>query len=310
MNQVLSGDYANKLIVDTGHLYIDDGGFFKTIPVYLNKETVKFYEVVNQESAKSAKSGAVRGVVGSALLGPVGMLAGVASAKSNNTYLVAVEMRDGKKFLAQLDSAAYKVLVVDCFGLEYKKEDVPSTIEQNTGAASFCSNCGSKLSADVKFCSSCGTAVIRENSEPSNNITSSPVETPTQNIAETKTVEEEPQIDLKAEAKEIKETFKTEYTKVKEELSPEFKNLKKNIKNDFTKYTDKQIKKFFVIAIIIAAILSFILVIAMHTEGEPISTDIFMFILCTLVFSILTTLFTLLICLPSIIKNRKEKKDK
>lgn len=309
MNQVLSGDYANKLIVDTGHLRIDVS-FLKSI--YLNKETVKFYEVVNQESAKSAKSGAVRGVVGSALLGPVGMLAGVASAKSNNTYLVAVEMRDGKKFLAQLDSAAYKVLVVDCFGLEYKKEDVPSTIEQNTGAVSFCSNCGSKLLADVKFCSSCGTAVIRENSEQSNNITSSPVETPTQNFAETKTVEEEPQVDLKAEAKEIKETFKSEYTKAKAEISSEIKTLNNTIKNQNNRktYTEKQIKKFFMIAIVVAAVLSILMVVAMHTEGDPISTDIFMFILCTFVLSIPTVLGTLLICLPSIRKNRKEKKDK
>lgn len=175
MNQILSGDYSDKLLVDNVDLYIELGGIFKAKPLYLNKDTVKAYEVINRESAKSATSGVIRGVIGSALLGPVGMLAGVASAKSDDTYIVAIEMRDGKKFLAELESKSYKKLIVECYGLEYVEE--ASTLNNVVGTSTdtiFCSNCGNKNLSSSKFCSSCGTqiinAVVDSNENASNNI--------------------------------------------------------------------------------------------------------------------------------------------
>lgn len=48
--------------------------------------TIESYELITDEHRKSAKSGIARGLVGGALLGPVGMLAGGMSAKSKGIY--------------------------------------------------------------------------------------------------------------------------------------------------------------------------------------------------------------------------------
>ena len=49
---------------------------FKTL-IPLDKFGVESYDVVTEDTRKSAASGVARGAVGAALLGPVGMLAGL-----------------------------------------------------------------------------------------------------------------------------------------------------------------------------------------------------------------------------------------
>lgn len=83
--------------------------------VKLNKDTVEKYEVMTDEHRKSATSGVVRGVVGGALLGGVGALAGVLSASEVGVYQVAVEFKDGKKSLLKIDNKIYDRLVQDLF---------------------------------------------------------------------------------------------------------------------------------------------------------------------------------------------------
>lgn len=72
-------------------------------------------------------------------------------------------------------------------------------------------------------------------------------------------------------------------------------------------YSSKQIKKFFAIAVAIAAVITLVLEIALYSPEDGIVVSIMMFILCTTVLSIPLVIGTLLICLPSIRKNRKEK---
>ena len=87
-------------------------GFMKTIEI--NKETVEDYEVMDESHRKSATSAVGRGLVGGFLLGPVGLLAGL-SAKSKGTHVVALQFKDGKKSLIEMDDKMYKALVQKMF---------------------------------------------------------------------------------------------------------------------------------------------------------------------------------------------------
>lgn len=68
------------------------------------------YDVITEDTRKSAASGIARGAVGAALLGPVGLLAGL-SAKNKSTVTVAVRFKDGKNSLLEMDDKVYKNFV-------------------------------------------------------------------------------------------------------------------------------------------------------------------------------------------------------
>lgn len=114
MNKVLAGDFQNGVILDEFDKLVISVPLKEKMVI--NAKTVKAYEVVTEESRKSASSSLVRGLVGGALLGGVGMVAGAVSGKNNDTYEVAVEFVDGKKTLLQLDGKAYHTLTKSCFG--------------------------------------------------------------------------------------------------------------------------------------------------------------------------------------------------
>ena len=108
-NMVIAGDYQGKGVG------VSVKGIFITTkimrPLYLTKENVESYEVITEEAAKSAASGVVRGIVGGAILGPVVMLAGSLSANSNNTIVLALQFKDGKRSLIEVDSNVYKAIM-------------------------------------------------------------------------------------------------------------------------------------------------------------------------------------------------------
>lgn len=113
-NKVIAGDYEGKK-VDVGGLSsaFIIVGIFKTIN--LDKKNVETYELITDEHRKSAKSGVARGIVGGALLGPVGMLAGGISAKTKGIYQIAIQFKDGKRSLLEVDDKIYKSIIKDCF---------------------------------------------------------------------------------------------------------------------------------------------------------------------------------------------------
>jgi len=113
-NMVVAGDYKGKPIVTALGTTQIKVGFFKNL--VLTDKVVESYELVTDEHAKSAASGVARGLIGGALLGPVGMLAGGLSAKNKGVYTVAVEFKDGKKSLLEVDDKGYKGIVQSCFG--------------------------------------------------------------------------------------------------------------------------------------------------------------------------------------------------
>lgn len=120
--KVIAGDYEGKIV--QGY-HIKGRGSFHCIPlgkgfhawseyVVLEDDIAK-YEVIDEDIRKSAASGVARGLVGGALLGPVGMLAGGLSAKSKGKYQIAVEFKDGKRSLIEADKQLYNAIVKMCF---------------------------------------------------------------------------------------------------------------------------------------------------------------------------------------------------
>nr|DAP48498.1 MAG TPA: hypothetical protein [Caudoviricetes sp.] len=111
-NKVIAGDYKGGSVKSV--LGILSISAFPT-GVNLDKNTVDDYQLVTDDVRKSASSGVARGIVGGVLLGPVGMLAGGLSAKNKGVYTVAVQFKDGKKSLLELDDKLYKKLVQKIF---------------------------------------------------------------------------------------------------------------------------------------------------------------------------------------------------
>lgn len=121
-SKVIAGDFLGKKIYagNWGDLYIDCSFGFDVARRRLNKDWVKYYEVL--DSRNIGKNGAAvigLSAVGAALVGPVGLLAG-AAAKSRSMHTVAISFKDGKKSLLELDDQLYKILLRSLFGLEYR----------------------------------------------------------------------------------------------------------------------------------------------------------------------------------------------
>ena len=118
-NQVIAGDFAGqKISVSFGRVSISMN--FGSIEI--SRDTVESYELITDEHRKSAMSGVARGIVGGALLGPVGMLAGGLSAKSKGIYQVAIQFREdrkatysNKRCLVEVDDNIYKAIIKNCF---------------------------------------------------------------------------------------------------------------------------------------------------------------------------------------------------
>ena len=83
--------------------------------IMLDRYSIDSYEVITEETRKSAASGVARGIVGGALLGPVGMLAGGLSAKNKSTVTIAIQFKDGNRSLIEVDDKIYKAIVAYTF---------------------------------------------------------------------------------------------------------------------------------------------------------------------------------------------------
>ncbi|WNF31622.1 hypothetical protein RI196_09885 [Aeribacillus composti] len=111
-NKVIAGDYEGKEVFQSfGSVFIIIG-FTKTIE--LTKDIVEEYEVLDETKRKSVVSAVGRGLVGSFLLGPAGLLAGL-SAKSKGVHVVAIKFKDGKKSLLEINDKIYSALMKKLF---------------------------------------------------------------------------------------------------------------------------------------------------------------------------------------------------
>ena len=112
MNKVIAGDYKGQgvmLSFGTPQITLP---FFKVVKI--EKANVEDYEVLNETSRKSASSAIGRAALGAFFLGPVGIAAGV-TAKSKGTHQVAIQFKDGKRSLLEVDDKIYKAIVSKLF---------------------------------------------------------------------------------------------------------------------------------------------------------------------------------------------------
>lgn len=115
MGSVIAGDYQGKTIMNCVILEKVSWNINKTRVIPLNKDTVESYTLITEEMQQSLGSGIVRGAVGEAFFGNVGMLAGVLSAKSKGIYRVVINFKDGKRSLIEIDENQYEKLIRDMF---------------------------------------------------------------------------------------------------------------------------------------------------------------------------------------------------
>ncbi len=112
-NRVVAGDYTGMAVGAAALTPYIITGFVKSFN--LDKQTVESYEVITDEHRKSAASGVTSDIVGGVLLGPVGVLAGELSAKNKDIYQIAINFKDGKRSLIEVDDKIYKAIVKSCF---------------------------------------------------------------------------------------------------------------------------------------------------------------------------------------------------
>ena len=113
-NKVIAGAYQGKMVGQTfGNAYLQPS-FFKT--VFL-KDIVVNYEVLDSDSKKSMSSALLRGGLGVALLGPVGLLAGL-SAKNKNSKIIALKFNDGQECVVDVDDKVFKAILKSLTGIK------------------------------------------------------------------------------------------------------------------------------------------------------------------------------------------------
>jgi len=106
---VIAGDYIGHPI-RKGPKCIAVGDGFKLI--YLTKDNVKSYKIITEDMCKTAASGIAKGIVDGALLAPVGLLVGISN---KDVYHIAIQFRDSKRSLLEVDDIIYKQIVKDLF---------------------------------------------------------------------------------------------------------------------------------------------------------------------------------------------------
>ena len=113
-NQVIAGDHNGKMVrLTMGKLSINEP-WSNTLITMINKQTVKSYQVIDENYRKSATSAVSRAAIGGLLLGPVGLLAGL-SAKNKGIHTIAIIFNNGQKSLIEVDDKIQKALISEFF---------------------------------------------------------------------------------------------------------------------------------------------------------------------------------------------------
>ncbi len=114
-NMVIAGDYKGKIIKNCIIFENVSWNINKTKMLPLNKDTVESYTLITEDIQKSLASGVIRGSIGEGLFGDAGMLAGALSAKNKGIYTIAINFKDGKRSLIEVDKNQYDKLIIDMF---------------------------------------------------------------------------------------------------------------------------------------------------------------------------------------------------
>lgn len=171
-NQVIAGDFKGKEVKYTQRrIWIS--GFLRDIT--LNGNTVASYDLINKETKKD-RAGAIRSGL---VFGAGGLFAHAALSDDIGIYSVAIQFKDGKSCLIEIDASAYQTLNKTCFRTAFAEPDpIPQPIPQPlpvqptasipipvapsipSDGSFFCSNCGNRVPSGSKFCNACGSSII------------------------------------------------------------------------------------------------------------------------------------------------------
>lgn len=83
----------------------------------LNISEVESLEEASEENVKRLAGTAGWGLAGAAILGPVGLLAGLLAGGKGKDVVFVCKFKDGRKFLAKANSKLYQKIAADFFEL-------------------------------------------------------------------------------------------------------------------------------------------------------------------------------------------------
>lgn len=112
MNTVIAGDYKGQGVLKAF------GGVCITLPMFktlkICKETVKDYEIIDKNTQISSFDAVRRANNWSFLMGNAGYAAAL-GAKSKRTFLIAIEFKDGKKSLLEVNDQIFRAITIALF---------------------------------------------------------------------------------------------------------------------------------------------------------------------------------------------------
>lgn len=115
-NKVIAGDYEKKDVCFqstwSGKKVFIQAGIFKKI--IIDKATVEAYEVMDETSKKSTLGAVGRAAVGSFFLGAPGLLAALGT-KNKRNHVVAIQFKDGKRSLIEVNDKIYRAIMTSVF---------------------------------------------------------------------------------------------------------------------------------------------------------------------------------------------------
>lgn len=113
-NIVIAGDYYPYKVCNSGlSVYIMVGVF--TNHIYIDSTTVESYKLIDSQRKDSSIASKIsRGVVGGAVAGDIGMLAGIASSPNNDVYVLLLNFKDGKQSLVEVNGEIYSAIKKYC----------------------------------------------------------------------------------------------------------------------------------------------------------------------------------------------------
>lgn len=112
MNKVIAGDYAGQGIMKNWKTVQITLPMFKMVKI--TKENVANYEVLDKTMRTSSSSALGRATLASCFLGAAGVAAAM-GAKQKGTYWIAIEFKDGKRSLLEVDDKLFRAITISLF---------------------------------------------------------------------------------------------------------------------------------------------------------------------------------------------------
>jgi hypothetical protein len=113
VGKIIAGDFSKdnviKIVAGKPAIVPKDGGLFSKVN-FINND-IKSIEIITEENKKKFIGTAGWGLVGGLALGPLGLIAGILAGGNKKEILIACELKDGKKLIAEVDSKIYKSML-------------------------------------------------------------------------------------------------------------------------------------------------------------------------------------------------------